>query len=534
MTSCTGPERGWRATIAVAIAAALTCAAPAAAAESPDRLHAAGYAGQHGELDPGAEPPAERLVADPVAHELAKRAAASRAPGGTAEATVAGSLAPVTTRGWLGIDDPNSAPSDSTGAVGATRYIELVNRTFGIYNKTSNTPIATGALDELTSQPGYNVFDPQVIWDPDTRRFYYVTDYIFSSTAKGLSFGWSTTATPNDPETDFCHYEFDYGSELPDYPKLGDTQHFIVIGSNVFNSANAFLRSDAVAINKPPAGQTCPAPAALDFTLETDLRSTAGPQVFTPVPANQTDRDRTGWIVAREFSLPATTFRLFRVNRGAGGAAVIQNPGPAVPIGSHTVPADAPQPGSAKVLDTLDARPTQAVSAIDPAHANQVGIWTQHTVNGAAGRSEVRWYEIDPLTRTRIQSGRIRTARFNFNAAISPDRAVNAGTASGGGAMVLGYTASSATANPQLRMVSKIGTAAQSGEVVVRTSPGPYVGFDCAGTDNSCRWGDYSGATPDPTPPVGQNRVWLVNQFASGGTSTSVANWDTWNWIATP
>ena len=30
----------------------------------------------------------------------------------------------------------NSAPSDSTGAVGNGRYIELVNTNFGIYNKT--------------------------------------------------------------------------------------------------------------------------------------------------------------------------------------------------------------------------------------------------------------------------------------------------------------------------------------------------------------------------------------------------------------
>src|SRR5947209_15098469 len=44
------------------------------------------------------------------------------------------------------------------------------------------------------------------------------------------------------------------------------------------------------------------------------------------------------------------------------------------------------------------------------------------------------------------------------------------------------------------QMVSKIGTNAQSGLVLVNQATGPENDFSCS----PCRWGDYPGATPDP------------------------------------
>jgi hypothetical protein len=190
------------------------------------------------------------------------------------------------------------------------------------------------------------------------------------------------------------------------------------------------------------------------------------------------------------------------------------------------------------VLDTLDSRPTQAVSGLDP---NPTGvnnapgaIWTQHTTSGGVG-AEVRWYEIDPSPLALVQSGKVTSASlYNFDGAISPNRAVNGSTKSGGDAMVMGFDTSGTTSFPLVRMVSKIGTGAVSGAVTVKSSPGNYAGFDCAGSDNFCRWGDYAAATPDPIPPTAAGRVWLTSQWASGGTSTTQANWRTWNWAAAP
>jgi hypothetical protein len=95
-------------------------------------------------------------------------------------------LAPALVRNWAGQRDTTVAPSDSTGAIGTTRYIELVNAKAAIYSRTSNTPTAAGALLQLTGCAtagcADNVFDPQVIWDPGTSRFFYAADDIVSST----------------------------------------------------------------------------------------------------------------------------------------------------------------------------------------------------------------------------------------------------------------------------------------------------------------------------------------------------------------
>ena len=95
---------------------------------------------------------------------------------------------------------------------------------------------------------------------------------------------------------------------------------------------------------------------------------------------------------------------------------------------------------------------------------------------------------------------------------------------------MLGFNASSTTAYPSIQMVSKRGANAQSGFVLVQQSLGPNVDFSCSPT---CRWGDYSGATPDPLPSSG-GRVWLSNEWNLPATNGSATVWQTWNWSATP
>ena len=128
-------------------------------------------------------------------------------------------------------------------------------------------------------------------------------------------------------------------------------------------------------------------------------------------------------------SNPSTKLTLFKVTRNAAtGNARITNPGTQVTVPSYSVPASVPQQGTANTLDSLDRRLTQGVSAIDPGHANKVGIWTQHAVSGGAG-SEERWYEIDPVAQSLLQSGKVTSGSlYYFDGAIAPNRAVKGRT----------------------------------------------------------------------------------------------------------
>jgi hypothetical protein len=482
------------------------------------------------------------LVANQAAYGRAKAAANETAalPSGTQP--LAGELAPVQARGFDGITNLNAAPSDSTGSVGSRRFIELINSSFALYDKTNATPINTGTLNTLAGGSG-SVFDPQIMWDAQTNRFYYAMVLVVNATTNLVATGFSKTASPNNGSTDFCHYTVNFGSDLPDYPKLGDSGPFWIVGSNVFNSRGAFIGADAFGISKPPAGTTCPAASSLKFGEKLGLRDSTGASAFTPVPVDQIDGRATGFIIARTGAVPSSRLSLHRVTKDSTtGLPVFQTTGTAVTVPTYTVPPSAPQrsgfPNSAKRLDTLDARPTQAVSAVDPGHGNAVGLWVQHTTAAnPAGRSEVRWYEINPATGALFQQGKATsTAFFAFNGAISPDRSRLGSTGLFGDSLVLGFDTSSTTSFPAVQMVSKVGAGAQSAPVLVRSSPGNYSGFDCAGTDNECRWGDFAGASPDPIAATGASTgiVWLVSQYASGVDSTTAANWRTWNWVASP
>ena len=112
-----------------------------------------------------------------------------------------------------------------------------------------------------------------------------------------------------------------------------------------------------------------------------------------------------------------------------------------------------------------------------------------------------------------------------FNGAASPDRACTLTTCAHGDSVVIGFTTSSSTTFPAVQMVSKIGAGAQSAFVMVHAATTFDNDFTC---NPICRWGDYGGATGDPTKTSGTHgEVWLT-QDTTNGTNT------TWNWEALP
>jgi hypothetical protein len=448
--------------------------------------------------------------------------------------------APGLFRAWEGPQSPFYTPSDSTGAVGTTRFVTLVNRLFAIYDKSSDTPLATGTLNQLVgASTADQVFDPQVIWDPTTERFYYAAIDVVNAADNQLAFGFSTTDSPSSGD-DWCRYALGYGASFPDYPKLGDSRDFILIGTNIF-LGSLFTGADLNWIAKPPAGAACPSETDLLHGTKSDLETAGGSRAFTLVPANEIDTKGKGWIVARATSVPASALTLFEVTQKDDGSAKVPGTGTKLSVSQYTAPANAPQLGSADLIDTADTRMTQAVAAVDPKHSNQLAIWTQHTVKGGAG-AMVRWYEINPAKAKLFQSGTVKSnGAFRFNGAISPDRIVNGATKANGSKMILNFNSSSPSAYPAIQMVSKSSSGDQSSVVTVKQSPGPLGGFDCEGTEEgdaegdegTCRWGDYAAATPDPAPPPGSSLIWQVSQFGSGVVTTN-STWEAWNFVASP
>jgi hypothetical protein len=437
-------------------------------------------------------------------------------------------------------------PPDTTGAVGPDRYIETINTQYAIYARTGKL-LNSGSLSSLTGISGgifgYSLSDPQLLWDARTQRFYYSAVYydaLFFSD-NGIAVGWSKTATPSS-SSDFCQYALTFGGELPDYPKLGDSSDFLLFGYNQFGSfASTYDGSEFALLNKPPTGSACPPTSAFAVSTSGVLHNADGSLAATPVPANLVDdTNGAGYVVANaDLSLtPSANFvSVYTVTTNgtdANGLPVPRLTGPtSVSVPSYAMPADAPQKGSSYLLDTLDGRFEAAVAAIDPGHGNKIAVWTAHAVYGGAGAEE-RWYELDPNAGSLFQSNRASSGSlFIWNGAVSPDRANTGTTAAFGDSMAMSVSTSSTTSYPAIQFLWKKGTSAQSSLTNLVQASGPNIDVSCSST-SPCRWGDYSGASPDPAASGTLGQVWLANQYNLAGGTTSSTAWRTWVFAVTP
>ena len=125
-------------------------------------------------------------------------------------------------------------------------------------------------------------------------------------------------------------------------------------------------------------------------------------------------------------------------------------------------------------------------------------------------------------------AGGMLIALFVFNGSVAPDRVVTPSGSAHGDSMVVGFTTSSSASLPADRMVSKIGSGAQSNFVLVHQASTVDNDFTCS---PKCRWGDYAGATSDPAAAgltAVHGQVWMTNETVTQGNNT------TWNWEARP
>jgi len=448
---------------------------------------------------------------------------------------------------WNGISDSSVTPPDPNGAIGPSSYVEVINLKIAIYNRTGGT-IASATLGTLTGHSNFSLSDPMVLWDPQTQRFYYNVWDVNQAT---MAWGFSKDSNPTTIPGSWCNYTNSFGystSEFPDYPKLGQTHDFLLIGVNHYPSLSSQHadRSDVLWINKPTQSNpftTCPAGSTFNSGKFTNVRNQDGTQAFTPVPAIQADGSGIGYVVtSSDIECPdicgtGTKITIHPVRANPSNPSVPQMlvTGKSITVPSFAPPStDAPQSGSSNKLDTLDGRLEHAVSYVDPQNGHKV-VLTGHNVDSSGGRSEFRWYEIDvnsPTAPVLFQSGTVGSSSlYVFNGAASSDRTCTLTQCAHGDSIVIGFTTSSSTTFATDQMVSKIGSGAQSSFVLVHASTVADKDFSCT----PCRWGDYGGATPDPAASLtaAHGEVWLTQMYTNGGSVFSGGG-ASWNWEAAP
>jgi hypothetical protein len=418
-----------------------------------------------------------------------------------------------------------STPPDTTGAAGPTAFVEVVNSQVAVYNRSTGARAATVAEDTFVHST--STCDGQIKWDQSASRYlYYALDCAAPGGSQGYSFGWSKTSSPTPLPTtssagNWCGYHVSTGDDLEDYGKLGNDGNFLILGSNEFSDQSGSYLDSPITMWPKPANGTTTCPSESGFIS----RPTAGID-FTPEPANLFGSSLpTGYVVGvDETGSALDALRMYTVT-GSPTAPSITDEGD-ITVPTFSVPASVPQPAPAPasdVIDSLDARLTQANGVFDPA-LNDFGIWTQHTIAGSGGGpSVVRWYELQAGRSTPVQSGTISVAgQFVFNGAISPTTA--------GNAAAIDYNVGGASLLVQIRVrFHPAGSAAgaMTGQKTLAKSSAVDEDFSCpswTGASGPCRWGDYAGATFDP---ASSTSVWGANQTDGALVSGGFAQWRT-------
>lgn len=403
-------------------------------------------------------------------------------------------------------------PPDTQGDVGPNHYIQAVNTSIGIYSKTGTQLVAI-TFDDLfagtgTSCDADNNGDPVVLYDNTSGRW-IISDFAWTNMQDGPYYECIAVSKTADPVSGgwwFYGLRADDASHpwLNDYPKMGAWQDGIYMTANMFDCLTATCSSATYmgvrlwALNRDELINGLP----LNFQYG-DL----GTAYFTLLPANakvnMPPAGTPNYLMSRQSSTLMYTFKL-TIDWVTPANSVLSGPF-STTIASNSTASSIPQNGGVN-LDSLSPR-----LMVQLQYANVGGIpalWVTHSV-ASGGVAGIRWYEFRNLSGTPsvYQQGTYQPdATHRWMGSVAVDSQGN---------MVVGYSASSSSINPQIRYAGRLSTDPlnnlSQGEATLIAGAGSQTSFS--------RWGDYSAMTVD----VDGCTFWYTTEYY---TATGT-NWQT-------
>ncbi len=399
----------------------------------------------------------------------------------------------------------NSAPPDTNGTVGATQYVQWVNSSFAIFNKSSGALIA-GPTAGNTLWSGFgggcqtnNDGDPVVLYDKAAQRWVF-SQFSVSTTPYLQCIAVSTTS---DATGTYNRYSFQYGN-FDDYPKMGVWSDGYYETFNMFNG-NTFVGADACAYNRTAmlagsaATQVCfQQGSSVGGLLPSDIDGTTAPPSGSP---NYMVYFGTNNLNLFKFHVDFNT----PSNSTFTGPTVINVAAFSPLCGGGTC---VPQPGTTQQLDSLADRLMYRLAYRN--FGTHESLVVNHSVTAGSGGG-VRWYEIQNPSGTPTvaqQSTFAPDSNYRWMGSIAMDQA---------GDMAVGYSVSSGSLNPTIRYTGRVPSdpsGTMEAEVNVVTGTGSQ-------TTGLSRWGDYSAMQVDP---VDDCTFWYTQEYIK---TNGTFNWNT-------
>ena len=413
-----------------------------------------------------------------------------------------------------GINNVNGVlPPDTDGDVGPNHYVQMVNLSFAIWDRSGN--LLMGPMNSNTIWSGFggpcqttNDGDPIVLYDHLADRW-LISQFALPNYPLGPFHECIAISQTGDPTGAYHRYEFLISAtKMNDYPKFGVWPDAYYMAVNQFNQISlswggqgvvAFERTQM--LSGLPADMVYfdlfPVDPNLGGMLPADLDGPSPPGGM-PNPFVQVDDDAWGyspdqlqmWEFDVDWGTPATS--TFSHVLGLGTAAFDSN---MCNYSRNCIP----QPGGVAVDAISDRLMYRLQYRNFGSHQTLV---TNHTVDATGtNRAGIRWYEV------RNTGG---GWSIHQQGTFSPDtnhRWMGSIAMDGNGNIGLGYSVSSMTVFPSIRYTGRLstdplGTLPQGEGVIIAGS-----GYQ---THSSGRWGDYSMLSVDP---VDDCTLWYTQEY---------------------
>ena len=434
--------------------------------------------------------------------------------------------APAATSNFAGLDFNtwgNGHPPDTVGDVGPTYYIQAINTSIGIFDKSTGNLVTAFTYNTFMSQGHFgnlcdtnNFGDPVILYDTFEDRW-VITDFAFQLSGGAVvsppgAFQCFAVSRSGDPVSGgWNYYSLNLTDFLGDYPKFGIWPDGIYMSANLFGfpAGGTFQHPRVWALNKAQMYAGAPTVQSVSFDAPssdfTILPSNARIQTGTPPPGTP------NYFLSTWQFLNALTVYKFHVDWDH--LALSTFTGPDVPIAATSWPnasvPNAPSLGG-NSLDVLQIRAMMQnqYTNIDGAES----LWAIHTVRRAntTGFAAPRFYQV-PVTGGTVGPNITQAATFDPDGANVIHRFMPSLALDHVGDMAFGYSTSSSTTKPAIKYAARlatdpVNTVSQSEQVLIQGA-GTQTG-NCGGAPCT-RWGDYSAMSLDPDGCT----FWYTNMY---------------------
>ncbi|MBI4332045.1 MAG: hypothetical protein HY673_12255 [Chloroflexi bacterium] len=432
----------------------------------------------------------------------------------------------------LAVTGARFIPPDPVIAAGPDHVMVVVNTMFQVYTK-SGVMVRQASLknwfSDVYAGPEYP-FDPRIAYDQAEGRWLMLAliQAYDPAAIPPIAESWyllSVSQTSN-PTGNWWNYRLQgkltYNSQetWADFPDLGfdGIPANVSPGGAVYITSNQFtFSSDVFAtsmLNVLPKSALYTGSA---FTAWTAWGRTNdnGEQAFTLRAAHTFGNPGGEFLINTEWA----DWDRVTIWRVVPGSPPVWTKQATINIGSYTPPPDAEQPGGSARLSTTDNRILNAVYRDGYLYAafSEARNWGSGTV------AAVRYLKINVAANSaEINATYGADGQYYFYPAIHTDSSGNivivfarSSSTEYGSVWYTGRKTTDSTAQPA--------TLLKGGEKYIAPLPTP-AGY-------AVRWGDYSGAAPDP---VEENRVWIFGEWAKDAPGIpDYRDWGTWVGLVT-